>query len=108
MNLAVHGLEGTIHEGNTFYDQLPDLIGNYSAMANPPFNVDMVDPSASRSDRWLPFGIPGISQKTGAVSNANYLWIQYLQLFEANWPRGFVMASRRWMPVLAINGSGRS
>ena len=95
MNLAVHGLEGTIYEGKTFYDTLPDLIGACEfVMANPPFNEDMVDPERVKSDPRLPFGIPGVSQKTGAVSNANYLWIQYFYKYLNDSGRaGFVMAS---------------
>ncbi|MCB1132764.1 MAG: SAM-dependent DNA methyltransferase, partial [Verrucomicrobiae bacterium] len=50
MNLAVHGLEGDIREANTFYEDVHELAdgsplwGNCDfIMANPPFNVDMVD-----------------------------------------------------------------
>jgi len=66
MNLAVHGLEGDIREANTFYEdvhRLPDgrtLWGNCDfGMANPPFNVDMVDAEKIKDDRRLPFGLPG-------------------------------------------------
>ncbi len=95
MNLAVHGLEGHVTVGNTFYDSLPDLIGRCDrVMANPPFNVDMVDPERVKSDPRLPFGLPGISAKTKTVSNANYLWIQYFYTYLNDQGRaGFVMAS---------------
>ena len=44
MNMAVHGLEGNIQEGNTFYEDKHDLVGGADfVMANPPFNVDGVD-----------------------------------------------------------------
>jgi type I restriction enzyme M protein len=44
MNLAVHGLEGDIKEANTFYQDEHTLVGKCDfVMANPPFNVDMVD-----------------------------------------------------------------
>ena len=80
MNLAVHGLEGKIRQGNTFYDRWEELIGkcNY-VMSNPPFNVDGVSPDKVKSDPRLftEKKIPGIAAKTKAVSNANYLWIQY-------------------------------
>ena len=42
MNLAVHGLEGNIQEGNTFYEDKHNLLhGCDFVMANPPFNVDL-------------------------------------------------------------------
>jgi type I restriction enzyme M protein len=95
MNLAVHGLEGQIVEGNTFYDRRLDLVGKCDyVMANPPFNVDGVDPARLKNDPRLPFGLPGLAQKTGAVSNANYLWIQYFYAYLNERGRaGFVMAS---------------
>jgi len=95
MNLTVHGLEGQIVEGNTFYDRRPDLIGKCDyVMANPPFNVDGVDPARLKNDPRLPFGLPGLAQKTGAVSNANYLWIQFFYSYLNERGRaGFVMAS---------------
>ena len=44
MNLAVHGLEGDIREANTFYQDEHPIWGKCDfVMANPPFNVDMVD-----------------------------------------------------------------
>ena len=44
MNLAVHGLEGNIAEGNTFYEDKHNLFGKADfVMANPPFNVDEVE-----------------------------------------------------------------
>ena len=44
MNLTVHGLEGNIQEGNTFYEDKQNMVGKADfVMANPPFNVDGVD-----------------------------------------------------------------
>jgi len=44
MNMAVHGLEGFIVQGNTFYEDKHNLTGKCDrVMANPPFNVDGVD-----------------------------------------------------------------
>jgi hypothetical protein len=45
MNLAVHGLEGKIAaETLTYYDDPYSLVGKCDfVMANPPFNVDLVD-----------------------------------------------------------------
>ncbi len=95
MNLAVHGLEGKIMEGNTFYERRPELIGRCDfVMANPPFNVDGVDPERLKGDPRLPLGLPGLAQKTGAISNANYLWIQFFYSYLNERGRaGFVMAS---------------
>ncbi len=101
MNLAVHGLEGHIAEANTFYEdvhRLPDgrpLWGNVDfGMANPPFNVDMVDAEKVESDRRLPFGLPGVN-KGKKISNANYLWISYFHSYLNPGGRaGFVMSSQ--------------
>lgn len=100
MNLVVHGLDASnIRQGNTFYDQVKDLIGQCDfVMANPPFNVDGVDTKkvegqVSDNGR-LPFGLPGTNAKTGAISNANSLWIQYFYAYLNDTGRaGFVMAS---------------
>src|SRR5687767_6307232 len=63
MNLAVHGLEGDIREANTFYEDVHDLYGKCDfVMANPPFNVDMVDAEKVKDDRRLPFGLPGVNK----------------------------------------------
>jgi type I restriction enzyme M protein len=45
-------------------------------MANPPFNVDLVDAERIKNDPRLPFGLPGVN-KNKKVSNGNYLWISY-------------------------------
>ena len=101
MNLAVHGLEGDIKEANTFYTdahRLQDgrpLWGNCDfMMANPPFNVDKVDAEAVKTDRRLPFGLPGVN-KDKHVSNGNYLWISYFHSYLSSTGRaGFVMSSQ--------------
>jgi len=96
MNLAVHGLEGTIQQGNSFYDRIDDKVGQCDfVMANPPFNVDMVDPTKLKGDPRLlaPVKDLGVSKKTNTVSNANYLWIQYFYGYLKPGGRaGFVMA----------------
>ena len=95
MNMAVHGLEGKIFEGNTFYEDKHELLGKCDyVMANPPFNVDGVDSEKIKADPRLPFGLPGVNKKSKAVSNANYLWIQYFYSYLNEKGRaGFVMAS---------------
>lgn len=95
MNLAVHGLEGDIREANTFYQDEHPIWGTCDfVMANPPFNVDMVDAEKVKDDRRLPFGLPGVN-KNKKVSNGNYLWISYFHSYLAPKGRaGFVMSSQ--------------
>ena len=100
MNLVVHGLDASnIRQGNTFYDQIDHLVGQCDfVMANPPFNVDGVDTKKVESQvdesGRLPFGLPGTNAKTGAISNANSLWVQYFYAYLNETGRaGFVMAS---------------
>jgi type I restriction enzyme M protein len=95
MNLAVHGLEGHIREANTFYEDVHPVWGECDfVMANPPFNVDMVDAEKVKDDRRLPFGLPGVN-KTKKVSNGNYLWISYFHSYLNEKGRaGFVMSSQ--------------
>jgi len=95
MNLAVHGLEGKIAEGNTFYEDQHEMLGKADfVMANPPFNVDGVDAKKISGDPRLPFGLPGVN-KNKAVTNGNYLWISYFYSYLNGKGRaGFVMSSQ--------------
>jgi len=109
MNLAVHGLEGNIRIGNTFYEDHHKLVAACDfVMANPPFNVDSVQVAKVKSQVGekqtgrLPFGLPGVATKTKgknngdgeSISNANSLWIQYFYSYlNDNGRAGFVMAS---------------
>lgn len=95
MNLAVHGLEGDIREANTFYEDVHTLFNKCDfVMANPPFNVDMVDAEKVKDDRRLTFGLPGVN-KEKKVSNGNYLWISYFHSYLGPKGRaGFVMSSQ--------------
>jgi type I restriction enzyme M protein len=90
MNIAVHGLDANIMQGNSFYKDHHDLVGECDfVMANPPFNVDGVDKKKEsvKNDPRLPFGLP-------KNDNANYLWIQYFYKYlNQNGRAGFVMAS---------------
>ncbi len=86
MNLAVHGLQGDIRQGNTFYEDEHKSVGKFDfVMANPPFNVSGIDKERIKGDKRYPLGIP-------KVDNANYLWIQdfYSSLSE-NGRAGFIM-----------------
>ncbi|WP_090332259.1 N-6 DNA methylase [Nitrosomonas sp. Nm51] len=95
MNLAVHGLEGNIQKGITYYEDQHELCGRADfVMANPPFNVDDVDAEKIKNDPRLPFGLPSVNKK-GAVSNGNYLWISYFYSYLNPAGRaGFVMSSQ--------------
>ena len=95
MNLAVHGLEGKIAEAITYYQDEHNLVGKCDfVMANPPFNVDLVDAEQIKGDPRLPFGLPGVN-KQKKVSNGNYLWISYFWSYLNEKGRaGFVMSSQ--------------
>jgi type I restriction enzyme M protein len=98
INLAVHGLEGKIRAGNeaiTYYKDPHELAGKCDfVMANPPFNVDEVDAEKVKTDKRLPFGLPGVN-KDKKVSNANYLWLQYFYSYlNENGRAGVVMSSQ--------------
>jgi len=94
MNLTVHGLEGNIQEGNTFYEDKHNLVGGADfVMANPPFNVDGVDKAkdaVKKDPRLMLDGKVNLPKN----DNANYLWIQYFYNYLKPTGRaGFVMAS---------------
>jgi type I restriction enzyme M protein len=98
INLAVHGLQGTIRAGNdaiTYYKDPHELVGKSDfVMANPPFNVDEVDAEKVKGDKRLPFGLPGVN-KSKKVSNANYLWLSYFYSYlNENGRAGVVMSSQ--------------
>ncbi len=101
MNLTVHGLEGNIQEGNTFYEDKQDMVGKADfVMANPPFNVDGVDKAkdaVKKDPRLILDGKVNLPKN----DNANYLWIQYFYNYlkapsaeiGTGGRAGFVMAS---------------
>ena len=99
MNLAVHGLQGDIREGNSYYDDIhqssgPKLDGKAQGqfdfvMANPPFNVNNIQKERLEDDKArFPYGMP-------RTDNGNYIWIQqfYTALKEGKGRAGFVMAN---------------
>ena len=93
MNMAVHGLGGTIREANAYYDEPFEngMVGQFDfVMANPPFNVNGVDKEKDaiklRADRF-PFGLP-------KPDNGNYLWIEmFWSALNDKGRAGFVMAN---------------
>jgi type I restriction enzyme M protein len=95
LNLAVHGLEGDIRHGgnvNSYYDDPHTSTGQFDfVLANPPFNVNVVDKERLKdmvgAGRRFPFGLP-------KPDNANYLWIQlFYSALNAKGRAGFVMAN---------------
>lgn len=88
MNLAIHGLSGDIKQGNTYYEDLFNMRGQFDfVMANPPFNVNNVDKEAIKDDPRFPFGLP-------TTDNANYVWIEiFYSMLNENGKSGFVMAN---------------
>lgn len=91
MNLAVHGLQGDIREGNSYYDK-PDWdtkFGEFDfVMANPPFNVNEIQKDRIEGDKQrFPYGMP-------RNDNGNYIWIQmFYAALNKTGRAGFVMAN---------------
>lgn len=99
MNLAVHGLQGDIREGNSYYEDPFELAkgetvddkqhGQFDyVMANPPFNVNEIQKDRLEGDKHrFPYGMP-------RNDNGNYLWIQmFYSALSAKGRAGFVMAN---------------
>ena len=84
INLAVHGLEGSIRAGNeaiTYYKDPHELAGKCDfVMANPPFNVDEVDAEKVKGDKRLPFGLPGGQQRKESLERQLFVAAIFLQL----------------------------
>lgn len=88
MNLAVHGINGDIRQGNSYYDDIHDSVGKFDfVMANPPFNVDGIDKDRIKNDPRFSLGMP-------AVDNGNYIWVQsFYSALNDTGRAGFVMAN---------------
>lgn len=89
MNLSIHGLSGDVLQGNSYYEDLHDMVGKFDfVMANPPFNVNRIDKDRIKNDKKrFPFGMP-------SVDNGNYLWIQlFYSALNEKGRAGFVMAN---------------
>ena len=88
MNLAVHGLDGDIRQGNTYYEDLHTSRDKFDfVMANPPFNVKKIDKERIKDDPRFPFGMP-------KPDKGNYIWIQvFYSALKKSGRAGFVMAN---------------
>lgn len=95
MNLAVHGLDGDIQKAISYYEDPHQDHGPFDyVMANPPFNVDEIDAEKMKDDKRLSFGLPGVN-KTGKVSNGNYIWMSFFHSYLSKRGRaGIVMSSQ--------------
>ncbi|MGY3571926.1 type I restriction-modification system subunit M [Vibrio paucivorans] len=99
MNLAVHGLQGDIREGNSYYEDPFELAkggvvdgkqhGQFDyVMANPPFNVNEIQKDRLEGDKHrFPYGMP-------RNDNGNYIWVQmFYSALNQTGRAGFVMAN---------------
>jgi len=89
MNLAVHGLEGDIKNGNSYYEDIHNSVGKFDfVMANPPFNVNNIQKERLEDNKArFPFGMP-------RNDNGNYIWIQmFYSALNKKGRAGFVMAN---------------
>ena len=89
MNLAVHGLEGDIRNGNSYYEDIHNSVGRFDfVMANPPFNVNNIQKERLEDNKArFPFGMP-------RNDNGNYIWIQmFYSALNDKGRAGFVMAN---------------
>jgi type I restriction enzyme M protein len=85
MNLAVHGLSGTVQNTNSYYNDPFHAAERFDyVMANPPFNVNGIDAARLIPNRF-PLGKP-------RVDNGNYLWINlFYSALNERGRAGFVM-----------------
>lgn len=101
MNLAIHGLSGSLVQNNTYYEDPFNTINKFDFVyANPPFNVSgkakktneiVIDPSELNNDNRYSLGLP--LAQAGHITNANYLWVQiFYSALNSKGRAGFVMA----------------
>lgn len=90
MNLALHGLRGTVAASNTLYQDAHGLEGKCDfVLANPPYNLKNVDTAQVLAAGRLPFGLPCGAE--GAARNVNYLWLSYVYAYLNDWGRAAVV-----------------
>src|SRR5687767_11951419 len=75
MNLAIRGIDGQIHHGNTFHkDRHPDLKADF-ILANPPFNISDWGGERLRDDRRWQYGVPPAGMRTSrGCSTSSTIW----------------------------------
>jgi type I restriction enzyme M protein len=89
MNMAVHQLAGQIRQANSYYEDPFESPGKFDyVMANPPFNVDMIDKERIKNNTSrYPLGMPN-------NDNGNFIWIQmFFAALNEKGKAGFVMAN---------------
>jgi len=97
MNLFIHGLDGNIQLGNSYFDDKHATVKADYALANPPFND-----GAKGEEGWGADRIPGNDQRLVvdrermplSPRNANTMWIlHFLSHLREGGTAGFVMAT---------------
>ena len=97
MNLFIHGIDGDIKLGNSYFnDQVPDLRADY-VIANPPFNDGSKSEQGWGADK-LPRKDPRLKLGNDfmplAPKNANTMWMMhFLYHLKPGGTAGFVMAT---------------
>ena len=97
MNLFIHGLDGDIHLGNSYFDDQHTGVRADYLLANPPFNDGSKGDNGWGADR-VPDKDPrlvlGTDRMPLAARNANSLWIlHFLHHLADGGTAGFVMAT---------------
>jgi type I restriction enzyme M protein len=70
LNLAIHGISGSVAQGISYYDNNFKSKHDFDyVLANPPFNNSGIDGKKLENNDMYDYGVP-------SVDNANYLWIQ--------------------------------
>lgn len=97
MNLFIHGIDGNIQPGNTYFDDKHATLKADYIIANPPFNDGSKSEKGWGSDR-VPDKDPrlvlGTERMPLSPRNANTMWIMhFLHHLKKGGTAGFVMAS---------------
>jgi len=99
MNLALHGIDGQIANGDTLHeDQFPTLKADF-ILANPPFNLLKWGVESLRNDKRWQYGVP-------PAGSANFAWIQHIISHLA--PSGVASFISPLPPLFSIQSSERA
>lgn len=97
MNLFIHGIDGNIQLGNSYFDDKHALVKSDFVLANPPFNDGSKGENGWGADR-IPDNDPRLMVDSRrmplAARNANAMWIlHFLSHLREGGAAGFVMAT---------------
>ena len=97
MNLFIHGLDGNIHLGNSYFDDKHATIKADFVLANPPFNDGSKGEAGWGADRVSdkdPRLVFGDERLSLSPRNANTMWmLHFLSHLKVGGTAGFVMAT---------------